>query len=103
MSSATPTRRKFVSQQDCANFFGVHPKTVRRWIERGLIAGYKLPGSRLVRVDFHEVERELATIPATTMRAGSTNYGPKARNLNVPTQVEAVSPSATRGEDGGDQ
>lgn len=81
--SVVPVRRKYVSQQVAAHYAGVHPKTVRRWIEKGLIQGFKLPGSRAIRVDLNEVEEALRTMPATVMRAGTSNYGPAARIVTV--------------------
>lgn len=62
--------RRFWSQEQAAARWQVHPKTVRNWISRGLITGYRLPGMRAVRVDPDEIERAMAVIPATVARPG---------------------------------
>jgi excisionase family DNA binding protein len=40
-----------------AELLGVHENTVRNWNERGLLRGYKLPGSGYRRFPREEVER----------------------------------------------
>ncbi|WP_448222859.1 excisionase family DNA-binding protein [Gordonia iterans] len=38
--------------------FGVHPKTVRRWLADGRIHGHRI-GPRLIRFNLDEVRRDL--------------------------------------------
>jgi excisionase family DNA binding protein len=40
---------------DAAQYVGVHPKTVRRWIARGQLTGLRA-GPRLIRVDLNELD-----------------------------------------------
>lgn len=64
VSSAVPVgQRKLATQQKAADHYDVTPRTVRNWISRGLITGYRLPGSRAVRVDLHEIDRVMGLIP----------------------------------------
>jgi hypothetical protein len=42
---------------------GVHPRTVRRWIASGLLAGYRA-GPKLLMVDLDELDRVIRPIPA---------------------------------------
>lgn len=92
--------RNFVSQQNAAARFQVTDRTIRNWITRGLITGYRLPGSRAIRVDVDEIERMIRAIPATApvrpgfKPKGRPAYGPKARIVNV---VPAIQPEAAGG------
>jgi excisionase family DNA binding protein len=43
--------------RQAADLLGVHENTVRNWNKRGLLRGYKLPGSRYRRFPREEVER----------------------------------------------
>lgn len=69
------TARRFATQEQAAARYQVVPKTVRNWISRGLITGYRLPGGRAVRVDLDECDRVLATIPATVAKPNRPAYG----------------------------
>lgn len=42
---------------DVARIFGVSPGTVTRWIDRGLLAGFRIPGSRHRRVTRAALDR----------------------------------------------
>ncbi len=46
-------RVRFATTAECGELWGVSPRTVRRWVERGWIAGVKL-GPRTVRVELVE-------------------------------------------------
>ncbi len=83
---------KYVTQQDAAKHFGVHPRTIRNWIARGLITGFRLPGARAIRVNLIEVEHMLMIVPTTTARTPSKAFGPRARIVNVAQVVEPVTP-----------
>ena len=41
---------------EVAELFRVSTKTVRRWIARGYIRAYKLPGNRLIRIDVDSLD-----------------------------------------------
>jgi excisionase family DNA binding protein len=41
---------QYITIKDAAAKVGVHPRTVRRWIEDGLIDAYRV-GPRVVRID----------------------------------------------------
>jgi len=57
-------QRRLASLAEAAAYQGgVSTKTVRRQIARGDITGYKLPGSRLLRVDLNELDELLRPIP----------------------------------------
>lgn len=45
----SPTKGKFVSLQDAADYYGVSTKSIRRWISDGRLEGYRV-GPRLLRV-----------------------------------------------------
>lgn len=56
----SPTKsRRLATIQESAAVYGVNPKTIRRRIADGTITGYRLAGSRAIRVDLNELERAL--------------------------------------------
>lgn len=64
MQSTTKTpvaRRRLGSIADAAEFAGVNPKTIRRRIADGTLAGYRM-GPRLIRVDLDELDALLHPI-----------------------------------------
>jgi hypothetical protein len=63
-----------VTQAEAAAACGVIDRTIRNWISRGWVTGYRVPGARAVQVDLNEaraVARERAP------------YGPDARIVTV--------------------
>lgn len=52
------TRRYNATIHDVAAEFGVHHKTVRRWLAQGLIGGQRI-GPRLLRFNLDEVRSQL--------------------------------------------
>lgn len=60
--TSQPSRR-LASPAEAASYEGVSTKTIRRQIACGAITGYKLPGSRLIRVDLNEIDAMLRPIP----------------------------------------
>jgi excisionase family DNA binding protein len=48
---------------------GVNERTIRRMISRGDLTGYRLPGSRLLRVDLNELDRALKPVPSANPAA----------------------------------
>lgn len=60
--SETVSRRQLVSVDQAADFLSCSPRTVRRMVSRGQIAGFRV-GSRMLRVDLTELEAQLRPIP----------------------------------------
>lgn len=52
---------EFLTLEQTAEYFGVHTRTVMRWLKNGSIKGYKLGKGRtaLLRIPKDEVERFL--------------------------------------------
>ncbi len=55
MKHPTTLVRRYGSIEDAAAYYKVSKKTVRRWIDEGLIAGYRV-GPRYIRLDMDELE-----------------------------------------------
>ena len=55
---AQSSPRRLASITDAAEYVGVNPKTVRRYIAAGRITGYRT-GPRLIRVDLNELDAML--------------------------------------------
>jgi excisionase family DNA binding protein len=49
--------RQFVSQREAAEWLGVSVATVRRYVSRGELRGYRLPTSRLIFLRLSDLER----------------------------------------------
>ncbi len=62
LSHTAAGRRRYVPLQDGAAYAGVAVKTLRRWIARGDLTGYRA-GPRLIRVDLNEIDAMLRPIP----------------------------------------
>lgn len=56
----------YITQQQAARIWGCTDRTVRNRISDGTLTGYRLPGSRAIRVRRDEVERLMVTMPAVT-------------------------------------
>jgi excisionase family DNA binding protein len=54
--------RRYITVDAAAEMLSVSPRTIRRMISRGELAGYRL-GPRLLRVDEAEVQALLRRIP----------------------------------------
>lgn len=63
MSTDTFTRR-WLSQQEAADYLGVTDRTIRSYIRSGALTGRRLPGSRLIRLDRHELDSALKPVPS---------------------------------------
>lgn len=55
--------RSLVTQQAAADYLGVTDRTIRNYIARGTLTGYRL-GKRSIRVDVRELDSLLRPIPA---------------------------------------
>lgn len=95
MSETTPPRREaLVSIAFVASVLGVHPRSVRNYISKGLFPAYRLPGTRGVRLKMSDVNAAMRLIPATTARAGVGSFGPNAKIIDLPRRIEAYNPEA---------
>lgn len=56
--------RRLVSQQEAAEYLGVSDRTIRNYIARGDLLGYRVTGSRLVRIDLDDCDALLRPIPS---------------------------------------
>jgi excisionase family DNA binding protein len=64
ISHAQPSAyRRWLSQQEAADYLGVTDRTIRNYIRTGALKGRRLPGSRLVRLDRQELDSALRPIP----------------------------------------
>lgn len=73
---------RIITQQQAADENGVCVKTIRNWISRGHITGYRTPAGRAIRVDADEIRLNMSVIPA--MRRGTQPFGPKAKIRTLP-------------------
>ncbi|MEJ7831914.1 MAG: helix-turn-helix domain-containing protein [Nocardioides sp.] len=55
--------RRWASQQAAAEYAGVTDRTIRNYIARGELTGYRVGKGRLVRVDLNELDALLRPIP----------------------------------------
>lgn len=62
MSQSTIARR-WLSQAEAAEYIGVTDRTIRNYIARGDLAGHRVRGSRLIRIDRQELDALLRPIP----------------------------------------
>lgn len=74
MPSRPPTppapARRLVSLVDAAAYLRITVSTLRRWISRGVLPGYKY-GDRLVRVDLNDIDALETRMP--TAKHGEVN------------------------------
>lgn len=56
-------QRQLVTLTVAAEHLGVNPMTLRRRIADGTLPGYRIAGSRSVRVDMADVEAMVTVIP----------------------------------------
>ncbi|WP_420111543.1 helix-turn-helix domain-containing protein [Pseudactinotalea sp.] len=62
MSLATTPRARYVTLSDAADYLSVTERTIRNFIARGELTGYRV-GTRAIRVDLRELEAMLTPIP----------------------------------------
>jgi excisionase family DNA binding protein len=62
----SPTPR-YVSIAEAVAYAGVPNKTLRDWIRRGLLPGYRI-GPRLLQVDLNDIDRMRRRIPTVANR-----------------------------------
>ncbi|MFC9997034.1 helix-turn-helix transcriptional regulator [Nocardia sp. NPDC127526] len=57
MANMARTYPRYVSLETAAEQWGISARTLRRRISDGTITGYRVPGTRAVRVDLNELDR----------------------------------------------
>jgi excisionase family DNA binding protein len=62
-TTSAPLRR-WLSQQQAADYLGVTDRTIRSYIRGGVLTGRRLPKSRLIKLDRHEIDNALRPIPS---------------------------------------
>lgn len=53
----------FMSPFEAAEYLGVHPKSVRRYVSRGDLVAYRVAGSRLIKIRRDDLDALLQPIP----------------------------------------
>ncbi|GAB7003926.1 hypothetical protein JCM18899A_13980 [Nocardioides sp. AN3] len=66
----SPTRTRWLSQQDAADYLGVTTRTIRTYVARGVLPASRIRGSRTVRIAQEDVDALLRPIPSA--KAGDT-------------------------------
>lgn len=64
MSQTLAPSRRWFSQLEAAEYIGVTDRTIRNYISRGDLAGHRVRGSRLVRIDRADLDALLRPIPS---------------------------------------
>lgn len=57
-------QQDLVSIQQAAAKFGISTRTVRRYIDAGIMTGYRI-GPRLIRVDLTQLQQATSRMPAS--------------------------------------
>lgn len=64
MSQTLTPPRRWLNQAEAADYLGVTDRTIRNYIARGELAGRRVRGSRLIRIDRAELDAMLRPIPS---------------------------------------
>jgi len=61
---------EFLTREEVAKYFRVHPRTVERWLKNGSLQGYKLGGGKtsLWRIPKSEIKKFLEKYKETTKK-----------------------------------
>lgn len=59
----------YLTIAEAAEYFSVHPSTIRRWIDRGLLAAYRL-GEKRIGIRPSDLARLIAPRPARLQQRG---------------------------------
>ena len=63
---------RLTSIQNAASYADVSTRSIRRWISRGLIPGYRI-GPRLIKVDLADLDRLAMRVPTAEREAQTTD------------------------------
>jgi hypothetical protein len=77
-------RPRWATIAETADHLGVVPKTVRNHIGKGLYPGYRIPGTRGIRLNLNEVDRVMRSLPTSIARTGTPHYGPLTKIIDLP-------------------
>ena len=58
-----PEPRKWLSQEEAAEYLGVCDRSIRNYIARGQLPARRVRGSRLIRIDRADVDALLCPVP----------------------------------------
>lgn len=64
------SKQNLVRVREAAEAKGVSQNTIRNWIARGVITGYRF-GPSMLRVDLNELDRLTRPIPTVKPKAGA--------------------------------
>lgn len=67
MSVETRSARRWLTQREAADYLGVTDRTIRKYIARGLLVGYRIGEVHTIRVDRLELEALLKPIPSAAV------------------------------------
>lgn len=70
MAVATAARTRYVTLSDAAECLSVTERTVRNYIARGELTGYRI-GARAIRIDQRELDGLLKPIPTVGTAGGA--------------------------------
>lgn len=70
LSGAGPHIKRWLNQAEAAEYLGVTERTIRNYIRSGSLTGRRLPGSRLIRLDRHELDAALRPVPSAKSGGG---------------------------------
>lgn len=62
--NALPPPRRWLSQQEAAEYLGVTDRTIRTYIARGALPACRIRGSRAIRIAQADLDALLQPIPA---------------------------------------
>jgi len=63
MPTAEVSPSNYVSLEEAAEYLGVNPRTIRRRVADGVIPGFRIAGSRQIRVRRSDLDAALTPIP----------------------------------------
>jgi excisionase family DNA binding protein len=64
--------KRWLNQAEAAEYLGVTDRTIRNYIRTGALTGRRLPGSRLIRLDRHELDAALRPVPSARPIGGES-------------------------------
>ncbi len=94
-SPGVSPHRRLATVDMVARYLNCIPRTVRNHVSRGLYPGYKIPGTRGIRIDLNDVDRAMKPIPAVIPRETKQPYRGNIIALDTPQTVlpELVTPT----------
>lgn len=81
--------RRFATQQQAARYLGCTDRTIRNKIAEGVLTGYRVPGSRAIRVDLNQIDQLMTAMPAAFKPKNP--FGPRAKIVDLSNVVSPIS------------